>query len=58
LALVFPAIFIILYGIALIGNTIEPGDIHNLIILLSLFVPSGAISFLVSKIKSMTYQPK
>ena len=58
LALVFPAIFIILYGIALIGNTIEPGDIHYLIILLSLFVPSGAILFLLSKIKSMTYQPK
>ena len=58
LALVFPAIFINIYGIALIGNTIEPGDIHYLIILLSLFVPSGAILFLLSKIKSMTYQPK
>ena len=58
LALVFPAIFINIYGIALIGITIEQGDIHYLIILFSLFVPSGAILFLLSKIKSMAYQPK
>ncbi len=58
LALVFPAIFINIYGIALIGDTIEQGDIHYLIILFSLFVPSGAILFLLSKINSITYQAK
>jgi hypothetical protein len=58
LALVSPAIFIIIYGIVLVGSTIESGDVHYMIILLSLFIPSGAILFLLSKLKSITHQPK
>ncbi|MFB5600443.1 MAG: hypothetical protein ACE5SW_09485 [Nitrososphaeraceae archaeon] len=53
LTLVLPAIFIIIYGIFLVGTTIEANDIHYLIILISLFVPSGAILFLLSKLKSL-----
>lgn len=53
LTLVSPAIFIIIYGIFLVGTTIEANDIHYLIILISLFVPSGAILFLLSKLKSL-----
>ena len=53
LTLVLPAIFIIIYGIFLVGITIEPEDIHYLIILFSLFVPSGAILFLLTKLKSL-----
>ena len=45
LALVSPAIFIIIYGIVLVGGTIESGDVHYMIILLSLFIPSGAYYF-------------
>jgi hypothetical protein len=56
LTLVLPAIFINIYGIFLVGINIEPEDIHYLIILFSLFVPSGAILFLLSKLKSITPQ--
>ena len=54
LALVFPSIFIIMYGIILTSVNIAPGDIHYLIILSILFVPASIILFLVSKLKQIT----
>ena len=57
-ALVFPSIFIIIYGIILAGINIAPGDIHYLIILSILFVPASVILFLVSKLHIMIQEPK
>jgi hypothetical protein len=54
LALVVPSIIIIVYGIFLVGSTIEPGDIHYLLLLLSLFVPAGVILFLVGKLRLLS----
>ena len=52
LALVVPSVIIIVYGIGLVGSTLEPGDVHYLLLLFSLFVPAGVILFLVGKIRA------
>lgn len=36
LALVVPSVIIIAYGIGLVGSTLEPGDVHYLLLLFSL----------------------
>jgi hypothetical protein len=54
LALIVPSIIIIVYGIFLIGSTIEPGDTHYLLLLFSLFIPAGVILILVGKLRSLS----
>ena len=50
LAMVIPAIVIIVYGIAVVGSALGPGDGHYLLLLFLLFVPTGAILFLLTRI--------
>jgi hypothetical protein len=50
LALIIPAISIITYGIVLIGSHIYKGNVSYLLLLFALFVPVGAILFLVKKL--------
>ena len=50
LAMVIPAIVIIVYGIAVVGSALGPGDGHYLLLLFLLFIPTGAILFLLSRI--------
>jgi hypothetical protein len=50
LAMVLPAIVIIVYGIAVVGSALGPGDGHYLLLLFLLFIPTGAILFLLSRI--------
>lgn len=50
LAMVLPSVVIVIYGIILVGSTLDPGDFHYLLLLFSLFVPAGAILFLLSRI--------
>ena len=50
LALVFPTLFIIVYGISIIGIKIEPEDIYHQIILSVLFIPASIILLLVVKL--------
>jgi hypothetical protein len=50
LAMVFPSLVIIIYGIVLVGSTLDPGDVHYLLLLASLFVPAGAILYLLSRL--------
>ena len=58
LALVVPSVIIIAYGIGLVGSTLEPGDVHYLLLLFSLFVPAGVILFLVGKVRASSSKPK
>ena len=51
LALIVPSVIITVYGIFVIGSSIEPGDIDYLLLLFSLFVPAGVILFLVGKLR-------
>jgi hypothetical protein len=50
LAMVLPSVVIIIYGIVLVGSTLDAGDVHYLLLLFSLFVPAGAILFLLSRL--------
>ena len=50
LALLVPAIVIITYGIIVTAYAIDPGDEHYLLLLFALYVPSGAILFLLRKL--------
>ena len=52
LALLIPAIIIITYGIIITAFTLDPGDEHYLMLLFALYVPSGAILFLLGKLHS------
>jgi hypothetical protein len=52
LALIIPALIIIIYGIVLIGSHVYKGNISYLILLFALFVPVGAILFLVKKLRT------
>jgi hypothetical protein len=58
LALAVPLVIIIAYGIGLVGSTLEPGDVHYLLLLFSLFVPAGVILFLVGKVHASSSKPK
>jgi hypothetical protein len=51
LALVIPSVFINIYGILLVGSHLYPGDAPYLLILFALFIPAGAILFLVRKLR-------
>jgi len=49
LALVIPAIILIIFGIMILGNQMDPGDLAYLLLLFVLFIPAGAVLFLVSR---------
>lgn len=53
LALLIPAIIIITYGVIITASTLDPGDEHYLLLLFALYVPSGAILFLLRKLHSI-----
>ena len=42
MALVIPSIFIIIFGIILVGIHLEPGDLAYLLLLFALFIPGGS----------------
>jgi len=50
LAMVLPSVVIIIYGIVIVGYTLDPEDVHYLLLLAALFVPAGAILFLLSRL--------
>jgi hypothetical protein len=43
LALVLPSVFIIIFGIILVGMQLDPGDLAYLLLLFALFIPAGVI---------------
>jgi hypothetical protein len=47
LALVIPSIFIIIFGIILVGVQLEIGDLAYLLLLFALFIPAGVILLLI-----------
>ena len=51
LVLVIPSVLINTYGILLLGSHLYPEDAPYLLLLFSLFVPAGAILFLVRKLR-------
>jgi len=53
LALVIPAIIINIYGILLVGGHLDPSDSPYLILIYALFIPAGAILFLLVKLHSL-----
>jgi len=50
LALVIPALIIIIYGIVLIGSHVYYGNVSYLILLFTLFAPAGVVLFLDKKL--------
>lgn len=51
LALVFPSLFIIIFGIILVGIQLEPGDLAYLLLLFALFIPAGVILLLIRNLR-------
>jgi hypothetical protein len=49
LALVIPSVIIIVFGIIIVGRQLDPGDSAYLLLLFALFIPAGAVLFLVKK---------
>lgn len=58
LAMVIPSLVIIVYGIVLVEITLDADDVHYLLLLFALFVPAGAILFLLHKLHSTVPDPK
>jgi hypothetical protein len=56
LALVIPSVVINIYGILLIGSHLYPEDAPYLLLLYVLFIPIGAILFLVTKLRIVSLQ--
>jgi hypothetical protein len=54
LALVIPSVIINIYGILLVGSHLYPGDAPYLLLLFALFIPAGAVLFLVRKLRSVS----
>jgi hypothetical protein len=51
-ALVIPSVVIIIFGILLVGSHLYPGDApYFLLLLFALFIPAGAVLFLVRKLR-------
>ena len=50
LALVIPSVIINIYGILLVGSHLGPEDTPYLLLLFALFIPIGAVLFLVRKL--------
>ena len=57
LALVIPAIILIIFGIMILGNQMDPGDLAYLLLLFVLFIPAGAVLFLVSRLRILSKFP-
>jgi hypothetical protein len=57
LALVIPAIVLIIFGIMILGSQIDPGDLAYLLLLFVLFIPAGAVLFLVSRLRILSKRP-
>lgn len=57
LALVIPAIVLIIFGIMILGNQMDPGDLAYLLLLFVLFIPAGAVLFLVSRLRILSKFP-
>jgi membrane protein implicated in regulation of membrane protease activity len=51
LALVIPSVFIIIFGIILVGIQLEPGNLAYLLLLFALFTPAGVILLLIRKLR-------
>ena len=51
LALVIPSIFIIIFGIILVGIQLEIGDLAYLLLLFALFIPAGVILLLIRNLR-------
>ena len=51
LALVIPSVIINIYGILLVGSHLYLGDVPYLLLLFALFIPAGAVLFLVRKLR-------
>ena len=54
LALDIPSIIIIIFGIILVGNKLDPGDFAYLLLLFALFIPAGVVLFLVKKLNILS----
>jgi hypothetical protein len=50
LALIIPSIVINIYGILMVASHLYPEDAPYLLLLFALFIPIGAILFLVKKL--------
>ena len=57
LALVIPAIVLIIFGIMILGNQMDPGDLAYLLLLFVLFIPAGPVLFLVSRLRILSKFP-
>lgn len=55
LALVLPSVFIIIFGIILVGMQLDPGDLAYLLLLFALFIPAGVILFLVRNLRRISH---
>jgi hypothetical protein len=51
LALIIPSIIINMYGILLVGSHLYQEDVPYLLILFALFIPAGAVLFLLRKLR-------
>jgi hypothetical protein len=56
LALVIPSVIINIYGILLVGSHLYPGDAPYLLLLFALFIPAGAVLFLVRKLRVVSFK--
>jgi hypothetical protein len=50
LALVIPSVIINIFGILLVGSHLYPADAPYLLLLFALFIPAGAVLFLLRKL--------
>jgi hypothetical protein len=55
LALVIPPIFIIIFGIILVGIQFEPGDLAYLLLLFAFFIPAGVILLLIRNLRRIPH---
>jgi hypothetical protein len=54
LALAIPSVIIIVFGIIIVGIQLDPGDFAYLLLLFALFIPAGAVLFLVKKLRKFS----
>lgn len=54
LALVIPSVVINIYGILVVASHLYPEDLPYLLILYALFIPAGAVLFLVGKLRILS----
>lgn len=45
---------IIVFGIIIVGIQLDPGDFAYLLLLFALFIPAGAVLFLVKKLRKLS----